>query len=69
MLKREIAESSYQGACMKYILLFLLSSCAIQSRYGVYERTICTENRWGELECDNGQEYYRAIDAVSVYDK
>lgn len=55
---------------MKLLLICLMfSSCAIQSRYGVYERTICTENRWGNLDCDNNVEYHRAYDEVSIYDE
>lgn len=51
-----------------FIMLFL-TSCAINPRYGVYRKTICEDDRYGDLICDNGHEYYRQYDIESVYDE
>lgn len=50
-------------------VIWLFSGCAVQSRYGIYKKTICEENRYGDIICDNGYEYYRQYDIESVYDR
>ncbi len=51
------------------IMLFVFSGCAVNPRYGVYRKVICESNRYGDLECDDGNEYYKPINAKSVYDE
>ena len=51
------------------IFTMFLTSCAINPRYGVYRKTICEDDRYGNLQCDNGQEYYKAYEGISVYDE
>jgi hypothetical protein len=56
---------------MKLIIVALLltfTSCAVTPRYGVYRKVVCTDDRYGDLKCDNGQEYYRPYSGKSVYD-
>lgn len=55
---------------MKYLLFVLFfMSCTIHPTKGVYDKNWCSENRYGDLDCDNGVKYYRAYDEISIYDE